>query len=128
MTSSTMTLALHAPIEDVLAHLPISSTREYSKGQVIYGPDNPSRGIHLVVSGKVEIWQMAGKGKELLMEIVRPDELFGESAFIDLPSRSEQATAFETTRVMTWPISEVEDLVMKRPRLAMALLQVMVRR
>jgi CRP/FNR family cyclic AMP-dependent transcriptional regulator len=127
MTSST-TLAVPAPIEDVLEHLPVSSTREYSKGQMIYGPDEPSKGIHLVVSGKVEIWQVAGKGKELLMEIVRPDELFGESAFIDPPCRTELASAFEATRVMTWPISQVEDLVMKRPRLAMALLQVLVRR
>ena len=103
MTASTA-LALRAPIEDVLDHLPVSSTREYKRGQVIYSPDDPSKGIHLVVSGKVEISQMAGKGKELLMEIVRPDELFGESAFLDVPCRSEQATAFETTRVMTWPV------------------------
>ena len=59
MTSSTK-LALHASFEDVLDYLPVSGTREYSKGQVIYSPDDPSKGIHLVVSGKVEIWQIAG--------------------------------------------------------------------
>ena len=129
MASSTTSSALnYTRLEDVLAHLPISSTKEYSKGQMIYGPDDPSQSIYLVVSGKVEISQISGKGKELLLEIIRPDELFGELAFLDVPCRSEQATAFEKASLMTWAISDVEDLVMKRPRLAVALLQVLAQR
>ena len=129
MASSTTSSALnYTRLEDVLAHLPISSTKEYSKGQMIYGPDDPSQSIYLVVSGKVEISQISGKGKELLLEIIRPHELFGELAFLDVPCRSEQATAFEKASLMTWAISDVEDLVMKRPRLAVALLQVLAQR
>jgi len=108
--------------------LPISSTTEYGKGQMIYGPDNLSSSIYLVVAGKVEISQIADDGSEVLLEIVRPDELFGESAFLDVPRRSEQATAIEKARLMTWAISDMEYLVMKRPRLAVALLQIMAQR
>jgi CRP/FNR family transcriptional regulator len=127
MASSSIALALRPPIEDVLEHLPVSASREYRKGQTIYSPSEPTDRIYLVINGKVEISQV-GKNRELLMEIIRPDELFGEAAFLDLPSRSEQATAFENTRVMAWPVADIEDLVMKRPRLAMALLQVLVLR
>jgi CRP/FNR family cyclic AMP-dependent transcriptional regulator len=129
MASSTTSLALnHTGLEDVLAHLPISAVTEYLKGQVIYDQDRPSKGIYLVMSGNVEISQITDKGRKLLMEIVRPDELFGESAFLAVPSRSENATAFEKTSLMTWPISDVEDLVMKRPRLAVALMQILAQR
>jgi CRP/FNR family cyclic AMP-dependent transcriptional regulator len=128
MSPSTTPLQLSPRLEDVLAYLPMSSTKEYAKGQMIYSPDNPSQSIYLVVSGKVEISQIADKGREILLEIARPDELFGESAFLDVPCRTEQATALEKTNVMTWAISDVEDLVMKRPRLAVALLQVLAQR
>jgi CRP/FNR family transcriptional regulator, cyclic AMP receptor protein len=115
-------------VEDVLAHLPISNTTEYGKGQMIYGRDDSSKSLYLVVSGKVGISQIADDGREVLLEIVRPDELFGESAFLDVSRRSEQATAIERATLMTWAISDMEDLVMKRPRLAVALLQILAQR
>src|ERR1017187_9575473 len=104
--------------EDVLAHLPVSSTTEYGKGQAIYGPDNLSDSIYPVVTGKVGISQIAEDGSEVLLEIVRPEELFGESAFLAAPRRSERATAIEKAKLMTWAISDMEELVTRRPRLA----------
>jgi CRP/FNR family cyclic AMP-dependent transcriptional regulator len=127
MSPNSTPLQLKPRLEDVLAYLPISHTTEYKKGQVIYSPDDPSQSIYLVVSGKVEISQM-GKGRDLLLEIIRPEELFGESAFLDVPCRTERAVALEKSSVMTWAIADVEDLVMKRPRLAVALLQVLALR
>src|ERR1700693_1272530 len=95
MTASTTSSELQTGLEDVLAHLPVSSTTEYRKGQMIYGPGRVSKSIYLVITGKVGISQIAEDGAEVLLEIVRPDELFGESAFLDVPRRSERATAIE---------------------------------
>lgn len=128
MSPDIKSLNTNPRLEDVLAFLPVSNTKEYSKGQVIYSPDAPSQNIHLVLSGNVEISQIAGNGREFLLEIIRPDELFGESAFLDYSRRCDQATALEKTSVMTWSISEVEGLVMKQPRLAVALIQVLAQR
>jgi len=128
MAASSALVGFQTRIEDVLAHLPISTTTEYSQGQTIYGPDHVSKSIYLVVSGKVLISQIAAEGSEVLLEIVRPDELFGESAFLDVPQRPEQAAALERATLMTWSISDMEELVMKRPRLAVALLQVLAQR
>jgi CRP/FNR family cyclic AMP-dependent transcriptional regulator len=128
MATSTTSFELPTRFEDVLAHLPISSTTEYRKGQMIYGPNDPSNSIHLVVTGKVAISQIAKNGREVLLEIVRPEELFGESAFLDVSHRSEQARVIESTKLMTWAISDIEDLVTKRPRLALALLLILAER
>jgi CRP-like cAMP-binding protein len=81
-----------------------------------------------VVAGKVGISQIAENGREVLLEIVRPDELFGESAFLDLPRLAERAAAVEDVKVMTWAVSDIETLVTKRPRLAVALLQILAKR
>jgi CRP/FNR family transcriptional regulator, cyclic AMP receptor protein len=117
-----------APFEDLLAHLPVSSINGYPKGQIIYGPAKPSTDIYLVTSGKVKLSRIANNGIEVLLEIIRPDELFGQSGFLTVPHRSEQAMALENAKVMTWPISSMEDLVIRRPRLAVVLLQIFAQR
>jgi len=128
MATTTTSPMLSTQTEDLLAHLPMSGATEYRRGETIYGPDQLSKCIYLVVKGKVGISQISDNGAEVLLEIVRPEELFGESAFLGLPRRSERATAIERVTVMTWPVSEMESLIMKRPRLAVAMLQVLAQR
>jgi CRP-like cAMP-binding protein len=128
MASSTTSAGLYSRTEDALAYLPISSTTEYGKGEIIYGPNRVSNRIYLVTAGKVGISQIAGDGREVLLEIVMPDELFGESGFLDGSRCFELATAIEKANVMTWTTADVEDLVTKRPRLGVALLQILARR
>ncbi len=128
MASSFAAPAYRAPFEDVLEHLPVSTTIEYRKDQIVYGPRQPSANIFLIAAGKVKLSQIAEDGRQILLEIVRPDELFGESAFVNGHRRTEQATAFENVQLMVWPISAVEELVTKRPRLAVSLLQISAQR
>jgi CRP-like cAMP-binding protein len=128
MPASTAPLEKNAQIDDVLEYLPISSTAQYRKGERIYGPDGVSKSLYLVVTGTVGISQIAEDGRELLLELVRPYELFGESAFFDDPCRTEQATAIEGAELMAWAISDMQALVSRRPPLALALLQFLAQR
>jgi len=128
---ATSPITISAPqkqLEDPLAHLPCSSILEYRKGQVIYNRDQPSTNIYLVIDGKVKVCRMADEGSQVVVDIYRTDEFLGESAFLSSPARDEQALALENTKVMTWTTAEIEDIVMRRPRLAVALLQIMVQR
>jgi CRP/FNR family transcriptional regulator len=115
-------------VEDRLGYLPVSATTAYSKGQVIFGPQRPSKSIYLALTGAVAISHVTQNGPEVLLEIVRPDELFGESAFLDIPRPLEQAMAIDQVTVMEWSVSEIAELVMQRPRLGVALLQTLVQR
>ena len=128
VASITTSLESSGQLEDVLAHLPATTTVQYRKRQMIYGPGASSRSIYLVITGTVGISQVAEDGKEVLLEIVRPDELFGEAAFLDFPQRSERATTIESATVMSWDVSEMQELVRNRPRLALALLQMLAQR
>jgi CRP/FNR family transcriptional regulator len=109
-------------------HLPVAGVIPYRKGQVIYSPEVPSNRLYLVASGTVDLCHVAADGGEVLLDIVRPEELFGEMAFHEAPRDSERASAHENTSVMAWTTSEIEDLVTNRPRLAVALLQIMSQR
>jgi len=116
------------PLEDPLAHLPCSTIVEYRKGQTIYGQDQPSTSIYLVIDGKVKICRLADDGRQVVVDIYQPDEFFGESAFVGESQRSEMAVALENTKLMIWTIREIEEIATRRPRLAIALLQLLVQR
>ena len=126
MASSTF--ATPKPLEDPLAHLPCSTIVEYRKGQIIYSQDQPSTTLYLVIDGKVKVSRVADDGHQVVVDIYQSDEFFGESAFLNLPHRCEQATALDNTKLMTWTTAEIEDIATKRPRLAVALLQILVQR
>jgi CRP-like cAMP-binding protein len=101
---------------------------EYKKGQMIYNQDQPSTNIHLIIAGRIKVSRLADDGHQVVVDLYQPDEFFGESALLNLPHRGEQATALENTRLMTWTTAEIEDIIIKRPRLAVALLQILVQR
>jgi CRP/FNR family transcriptional regulator len=105
-----------------------TNVTEYPKGQTIYSQQQPSLAVYLVISGKVKVSRLAGDGRQVVVDIYRPDDLFGESAFLDAPPRSDQAVAMENTRLMSWSSAEIEAAIAKRPRLGMALLQILVQR
>jgi CRP/FNR family transcriptional regulator, cyclic AMP receptor protein len=115
-------------LEDPLAHLPCSTILEYRKGQTIYGHDQPSTSIYLVIDGKVKICRLADDGRQVVVDIYQPDEFFGESAFVEQAQRTEVAVALENTKLMIWTINEIEDIATRRPKLAIALLQLLVQR
>ena len=129
MATSPMTASpQQKALEDPLAHLPCSTILEYRKGQTIYGQDQPSTSIYLVMDGKVKVCRMADDGRQVVVDIYQPDEFFGESAFLGLPQRTELSVALENTKVMTWTTAEIEELATRRPKLAIALLQLLVQR
>lgn len=128
MASSPMAFAPQKPLEDPLAHLPCSTIVEFRKGQTIYSQDQPTTSLHLVIAGKVKVSRLGDDGHQVVVDIYQPDEFFGESAFLNLPHRSEQATALEDSKVMAWSTAEIEDIITKKPRLAVAMLQILVHR
>ena len=118
MASSPTAYAPHKSLEDPLAHLPCSTIVEYRKGQTIYNQDQPSTSLYLVIDGKVKVVRLTDDGHQVVVDLYQSDEFFGESAFLSLPHRSEQATALEDTKLMAWGTQEIEEIIMKRPRLA----------
>jgi CRP-like cAMP-binding protein len=62
------------------------------------------------------------------VDIYQTDDLFRETAFIGSTESHEIAIALESTRVMTWSRDEVEQHMVRRPRLGLALLQMLVKR
>jgi len=114
--------------QDPLAHLPRSVIVEYKKRQVIYNQDRPSAGLYVIINGMVKLCRLAADGREVVMEIFRAGDYFGESALLGLPQHAEQAAAMEETVVMMWSAAQIEDILANQPKLAVALWHVLVQR
>jgi len=109
---TSLTLAVpQTQLEDPLMYLSSSSILEYRKGQVIYNRDQPSTNICLVIDGKVKVCRVADDGRPVIVDIYQ-----------------HEAVALENTKVMSWTMAEIEEIVMRRPRLGVALLQMLARR
>jgi CRP/FNR family transcriptional regulator, cyclic AMP receptor protein len=123
MASHSLAVAPQKPLEDPLAYLPRSIVMEYRKGEIIYSNHQPCNNLYLVISGTVKITRVSDHGSQVVVDLYRPDEFFGEAAFVSLSHTSEQAVAHQKTTLMAWRAGDIEEMVMKRPQLAMALLQ-----
>jgi len=114
--------------EDPLAWLPCSEEVSFHRGEHIFDRMNPPSNLYLVIEGKVKVSFLAADGTAVLLDVYQPDDIFGESAFIGRPRSPQTAIAMEDVRVMKWSVDEIESLVAGRPRLALALMHLLVRR
>ena len=123
MASSFVSVAQQERVEDALAYLPCSSVVEHKKGEMIYGHGTVCDNLYLVLSGCVKVTRLSDHGGQLLFELYRTDEFFGESGLLNLRNPSEQASAHQRSTLMCWRASDVEEIMRRQPRLAIALLQ-----
>lgn len=122
-----LTNAQARTLEDPLAHLTCSTILEYPKGQTIYRPNEPATRVYLIIDGSVKV-SSGSLSRQVVVDVYQQDDFFGESALLGVPERTEIAVALEDTKVMTWSTEEIEELATQRPKLAIALLQLLVQR
>ncbi|MCU1273657.1 MAG: transcriptional regulator, Crp/Fnr family [Bryobacterales bacterium] len=115
-------------LEDPLDYLPCSKIVECGKGRIIYGPGSPSANLYVIIGGMIGVERIGGDGSKVLVEIYKTDELIGESALIGMYDTRENAVAFDDAKLMIWTRTDVEALVLRQPRLGVALLQTFAQR
>ena len=68
----------------------------FEAGDVIFKEGSHGLAVYILSSGKVEISKMI-QGRKIIVEILGPDDIFGEMSFIDHSPRSATAIALEDT-------------------------------
>lgn len=114
-------------LEDPLEYLPCSNIQTFPKGQSIYESGGRPQGLYLVIDGAVAIARVTRR-QRVMLDLCLQDEFFGESVLVGVSDLEESATAFESAKVMVWSAGELQSIIGRRPLLAVALLQMVVRR
>ena len=115
-------------MEDALMYLPRKGVTDYRKGQIIFDEHQPSRGLHLVVQGRVKVTIPLEDGSQTVVDIFTTDDFFGESSLLGSFRYHERALALDSVTLMSWTSSEIEEQIERQPRLGVALLQMLVKR
>jgi CRP-like cAMP-binding protein len=115
-------------MEDALMYLPRKAVTDHRKSQIVFDEHHPSKGLHLVVQGRVKVTIPLDEGAETVVDIFTTDDFLGESSLLGAPRYAERAQALDNVTLMSWTRAEIEEQMERQPRLGIALLQMLVRR
>lgn len=130
-------------VDDVLANTPLFSALDpqgadalraslsevrVAKGQELFHEGEPGDHLYLILDGKVKLGHGSPDGRESLMAILGPGEMFGELSLFDPGLRTSTATALTEATVLALGNEQLMPLLEGRPAVAAALLQALARR
>ena len=86
--------------------------------QPIYFPDAPSSAVFFLKEGHVKISRISGDGKEMILDVLGPGELFGELSMTEQEgARNEMAQALDEAVICTVRKEDFESMLRSNPGL-----------
>ena len=102
-----------------------SHAKKFARGSLIYLPSDAGESVLLLTAGRVKIYHITGEGKQALLALIDPGELFGEVALVDGGEREEFAEAMQTTTLIRIPGAEIRRLMEEHPQVALGVSKLM---
>ncbi len=100
-------------------------SKNYSKGDYIYLPEQSSDKIFFINSGSVKIGSINDGGKEITKAILNNGEVFGELSMIGEEKRRDFAVAMEDCMICSITTDEMKHLIKDHSNLNLFLMRVM---
>src|SRR3954453_14902641 len=101
---------------------------EIPRGQVLFHEGDPGDRLYAIIEGKVKLGRASGDGRENLLAILGPGEMFGELSLFDPGPRNATATAVADTVMIGLGNEDLTTWLAGRPDLARQLLRALARR
>ena len=99
-----------------------------SRGATLFYEGDPVDQLYFIVSGKMKLGRTASDGRENLVAVMGPGEIFGEMALFDPSPRSTSATAVSETRLDGLKHENLRKVIQRSPEVSAQLLQALARR
>jgi CRP-like cAMP-binding protein len=102
-----------------------TSMSRLRKSGVIYFPETQSKNIYFLKSGHVKIVRLSPEGREAILDIVGPGEIFGELALTDEPEEEyvEIAEALDEVLICAMSKDDFTEFLKKNPDLNLRMLK-----
>ncbi len=98
---------------------------EFKKGETIYEKGKQSNFFYLVRRGVVKAHRMDSQGKELITELYKQDDFFGNPASDPQSSYEDYATAMENSQLYAVSREEFHKLLSNNPKITIQLIEVL---
>lgn len=100
----------------------------FGADEVIFQRGDPGDSMMAVVTGRVKICAHSEDGKELILNIIKPGEVFGEISLIDGEPRTADAAALEPSQLLVLERRDFQRHLEQNPRVAQRLLAILCQR
>lgn len=100
----------------------------HSAGDEIFAKGSPGQSMYAVARGTVRISAPSPAGKEIVLNIIGPGEIFGEVTLLDGLERSGDATAMTYCELLVMHRRDVIPVIEKRADICMMLLKILCER
>lgn len=101
---------------------------EFPRGHVIFHEGEPGDRLYIIQSGKVKLGRRSPDGRENLLTIMGPSDMFGELSIFDPGPRTSSATTVTEVRAVSMDRDALKGWIQDRPEIAEQLLRVLARR
>jgi CRP/FNR family transcriptional regulator, cyclic AMP receptor protein len=115
------------PSDDAQARLLSRYGRRFGAGTVLFRDGDPATEAFLLQDGRVRLLKQAGR-MERSLRVVRPGDLFGESALIRGAVRSSTAVALDEVVTLAFDHATFEQVLATSPEVAGRVLNQLIRR
>jgi len=96
---------------------------ECKRNTTFYFAHEQSDSIFLVKQGRVKLTRTSAEGREVILDILAPGEIFGELAVTGEELRTHSATAVDDAMVCIITRQEFENLLKRHPEMALRVLK-----
>lgn len=115
--------------EPELAAIAAAATdRSLRRGDVLFSEGEDPDHLYIVVSGRIAIANRSIDGRESVVALMEPGDLFGEMALFDNLGRSAEARALEPSLVISIPYAPVRSIYEERPESLWSVVKLLVAR
>jgi CRP/FNR family cyclic AMP-dependent transcriptional regulator len=101
---------------------------DFRRGQVILSEGEPGDRMYIIVDGKVKVGRRSRDGRQNLLAVLGPTDVFGELSVFDSGTRTSTVTAVTKVRAVPIDRSALSKLMAIHPDLGEHLLGVLARR
>lgn len=102
----------------------LAGKKVYRKNEFIFREGEPADSIYLIKYGRVRLFKVSGGGKEITLDILKEDGIFGENTFFEDSEHTMSAQAMEDTFVCSCS-KEHFSLLLQNPRTALKIIQLL---
>jgi CRP/FNR family transcriptional regulator, cyclic AMP receptor protein len=123
-----------APLFDALSEEDSKSLRamvlvvKLNRGERLFAEGDTGDKLYIIISGKIKLTKAAPDGRENLLSVHGPGEMFGELSLFDPVPRTASATAVTDAELAGLAHKDVREWLCSRPEVAMHLLQALAQR
>lgn len=117
---------LEAP--ELSALVSLAQSRQFAARQSVVEQGQPGGDVFAIVSGHLKAVTRAASGKDVLLAIMGPGEIFGEVTLLDGSPRSATVTTLEPSELLVLKREDFLKFLEGSPKVTVKLMEVLARR